>query len=662
MVKILINNREYNVEPGTTILEACKQQGIEIPVFCYHKKLNVAGNCRMCLIEVEKCPKPVASCATEVTEGMGIHTDTELVHNARKGVLELLLINHPLDCPICDQGGECDLQDITMAYGPGSSRFAFYKRAVPNKYMGPFIKTVMNRCIHCTRCVRFATEIAGVEELGTTGRGENTEIISYMEKAVKSELSGNTIDLCPVGALTNKPYAFHGRPWELTNTPSIDVLDAVGSHIYFGVRDDNVLRVTPRVCEEINEEWISDKTRFAYDGISVSRIDQPYIRLGNTLEAIPWANALEFVADIIKNSNPNKIGVLSGELADMESQLALKMLCDSLEIHNRDAFFHGENFISEKRSQYIFNTPLEKLEKAKTIILVGTNPRHEATMVNARIKKASYRNNAQVFVIGEEFDLSYPYVHLGHHVEDLEKLLKKSDFKNLELDKAELIIGSSVMAHPDRDFILKTLDKLYDKYKMNINFLHYAASHVGALDIKFTPKGKGLSGKKILEAMAKNTLDLCLIHNANISLPKNTKTKIVYIGHHGDQLAMHADIILPSLSYAEKKSSYTNTFGLRQQTNKAIPAPGQAKDDWKIFRALADACGLAMPYNTLEQLQNLLPSFKSKARWQKFDMETTSKPTNKPFVYPVQNYYQHDIISKHSKNMANAVEEIVRGV
>ncbi len=661
MVKLIIDDQEVEVASGTTILKACQSITKEIPVFCYHPKLKVAGNCRMCLVEVEKSPKPIASCTTPVSEGMVVYTKTPMVEKARKGVLELLLINHPLDCPICDQGGECDLQDLTLNYGSGNSRYKFYKRAVPNKYMGPFIKTVMNRCIHCTRCVRFATEIAGVQEIGTHGRGEHTEIINSLGKAIRSELSGNMIDICPVGALTNKPYAFHGRPWELQHTDSIDVLDAVGSNIHIDVRDNKVLRITPRTNEDINEEWISDKTRFAYDGLACQRLDKPYIRKNKKLVPCSWDEAFDAIRKQITKVNSSEIAALAGDLADQESQLALRMLLDAMDVKNRDCRVDGAMIPYDHRSHYLFNTTIKNLENADAILLVGCNPRHEATMVNARINKA-VKNHCIIGLVGEQVDLAYPYQFLGDSPSILSEIAKGAHpfAEVLKIAKNPVIIlGTSCFLNTDLSSILRDCNELYTKFNIGLNILHTAAGRVGGLDVGFVPASGGKNFHEIIDGTKAGDIKFLYLLNVDIDADFNNAF-VVYQGHHGDCGAAHADVILPGAAYTEKAATYVNMEGKSQQTNQALLPPGDAKEDWKILRALSETLSKPLPFNTLAQLQDLLPKFELPTMFEPFKA-TASKGKVKRFKPAVTNYYMHDVISRYSTNMANAVQEIQGG-
>ena len=659
MVKLIIDDVEVEVEPGTSILKACGELAKEIPVFCYHPRLKVAGNCRMCLVEVEKSSKPVASCATAVYEGMVVRTKTPMVERARKGVLELLLINHPLDCPICDQGGECDLQDITLNYGSGNSRYDFFKRAVSDKYMGPFIKTVMNRCIHCTRCVRFATDVAGVEEIGTIGRGENTEIISYLDKAISSELSGNMIDICPVGALTNKPYAFHGRPWELQGIDSIDVLDAVGSNIRIDVRDQQVMRIMPRLNEAINEEWISDKTRFSYDGLACQRLDKTYIRKDGKLTACSWDEAITTVCQKIIETKAGEMAALTGDLADQESMLALRMLLDSIGVKNRDCRVDGAMLPYENRSHYLFNSTIKSIEEADVILLIGCNPRYEATMVNARLRKA-VNNRCKIALIGKPVNLTYPYIHLGDTASALDDLIKGSHSFSEILRNAKrpmVILGTSCFMQ-DQLGLLNLVNRLFQEYSCQVNILHTAAARVGGLDISFVPKENGKNFNQIIDSARNGSLKLLYLLNVDID-ESYGDAFIIYQGHHGDIGASRADVVLPGSAFSEKNATYVNMEGVVQKTNQALLPPGDAKEDWKIIRAISEKLGNPLPFNTLVQLQNLLPQL-AKPDFEQFNV-TETKLSNEPFKTAVVNYYMRDVISRHSVNMANAISEIVDG-
>ncbi len=675
MIKLTINKQTIEVEPGTTILQACEQLEVEIPVFCYHARLSIAGNCRMCLVEVEKTAKPVASCAMPVSEGMVVHTDSPMVEKARKGNLEFLLINHPLDCPICDQGGECDLQDITMAYGSGESRFDLNKRAVNDKYMGPLIKTVMTRCIHCTRCVRFANEVAGSPELGTTGRGEHMEITSYLENAVSSELSGNMIDLCPVGALTSKPYAFHGRSWELTKTESIDVLDAVGSNIRIDSRGREIMRILPRLNEDINEEWISDRTRFAYDGLKRQRLDQPYRRIDGKLQPCTWDEAFATIKEKLETAKGSEIAALAGDMVDCESMLSLKELMLSLGSPHIDCRQDGSSLSTSSRSHYIMNTPIARIEESDCILLIGTNPRHEAPIVNARIRKRYLQGGLSIGLIGSPIDLSYKYENLGETPE----VLESDPFSNA-LKKAKrpmMILGQAVFNRPDTLAILGAIQKLIKKYQFiqedwnGYNVLHTAAARVGGLDLGFVPQQDGLSTKEILKACQKDKIKVIYLLGVDeISMDQLGSAFVIYQGHHGDAGAHRADVILPGATYTEKTATYVNTEGRVQTARQALPPPGDAKEDWRIIRALSEVVGYTLPYNTWDDIQLALikghPAFASRgvivsSKWEDFAQSKNSLIEAAPFHLPISNFYMTDVISRHSANMVACVQEITQG-
>ena len=666
MVKLTINNQAVDVEPGTTIFKACEKVGVEIPHFCYHSRLSIAGNCRMCWVEVEKNSKPVASCHMPVSEGMVVRTDTPTVEKARQGVLEFLLINHPLDCPICDQGGECDLQDLTLHYGPGDSRFELNKRAVADKYMGPLIKTVMTRCIHCTRCIRFGSEIGGVQELGALGRGEHTEITSYLEGAVTSELSGNMIDICPVGALTNKPYAFHGRPWELSKTNSIDVMDAVGSHIRIDSKNNEVLRILPSVKEDINEEWISYRTRFAYDGLKRQRLDSPYIRKKGKLVPCSFDEAFQEILDKVKKTDPSTIGALAGPLADCESMVMLKQIMLHLGSHRYDCRPLGSHLPFKDRSQYILNSTIQGLEKADCILLVGTNPRLEAPMVNARIRKNYFHNRIPIGLIGDMVDLNYTYYHVGYSAKDLSS--KSPFFEKLGQSRYPAVIfGQSFFQQAQSPYFFKTVNKLVKFYPFiqqnwcGYNVLHTDASQVGGLDVGF------VSDEWNTSSILEKSNVLFLLGFDDNALKNNPDTFIVYLGHHGDVGAHEADVILPGCTYTEKEATYVNTEGRPQRTNQAVLPPGQAQEDWKILQTLGEKLGVKIANkNPLDLLVKESPIFRhmgdiTPSPWVPLD-ETKEKTDDDPILQStVQNFYMTNIITRHSMNMAQCVSEILEG-
>jgi NADH-quinone oxidoreductase subunit G len=618
MTKLIVDGREIEVPPDYTLLQACEAAGAEIPRFCFHERLSIAGNCRMCLVELKGSPKPIASCAWAVRdcrpgphgEPPEVATKTPMVRKAREGVMEFLLINHPLDCPICDQGGECDLQDQAMAYGIDASRYRESKRAVEDKYLGALVKTIMNRCIHCTRCVRFMTEVAGVPELGAIGRGEDTEITSYLEQAMTSELQGNVVDLCPVGALTSKPYAFAARPWELNKTESIDVMDAVGSAIRIDTRGREVMRILPRVNEDVNEEWISDKTRHVVDGLRLQRLDQPYIRENDRLLPATWRAAFDAIAARVKATPAQRIGAIAGDLAAVEEIFALKDLFARLGVGNVDCRQDGAAIdASWGRATYLFNAGIAGIEKADALLLVGSNPRHEAAVLNARIRKRWRMGNFPIGLIGERADLTYPYEHLGVGPQTLAEVADATnDFGRL-LQKAErplVIIGMAALARPDGAAIaalaakaaLGTRSDGWNGYCV----LHTAAARVGALDVGFTPTPGGLTAQQMASPGA---LDLIFLLGADeIEIAPDAFT--IYIGSHGDRGAERADIILSGAAYPEKSGLYVNTEGRVQMAARASFPPGEAREDWAIMRALSDVLGCRLPYDSLAGLRQAL--------------------------------------------------------
>ncbi|WP_375679110.1 MULTISPECIES: NADH-quinone oxidoreductase subunit NuoG [unclassified Bartonella] len=617
MINIKVDGKEIEVPDYYTLLQAAEAAGAEIPRFCFHESLSIAGNCRMCLVEVKGGPpKPQASCAMGVRdlrlgpngEAPEIFTNTPMVKKAREGVMEFLLINHPLDCPVCDQGGECDLQDQAMLYGRDCSRYTENKRAVEDKYIGPLVKTVMTRCIHCTRCVRFTTEVAGISELGLIGRGEDAEITTYLEKAMTSELQGNVIDLCPVGALTSKPYAFHARPWELVKTESIDVMDALGSAIRIDSRGREVMRIMPRTNEDVNEEWISDKTRFIWDGLRTQRLDKPYVRKDGKLQPVSWTEAFAKIKMVISKIFPEKIGAIAGDLASVEEMYALKALLSSLGSTLFDCRQRGGALSPEfGRSSYIFNPTIVGIEQADALLIVGSNPRHEAAVLNARILKRQRMGNFPIALIGEKVDLRYPYSYLGSGSDTLTTLIRGEDvFFNVlkEAKRPLILIGEGAVSGNEGLSVLKSLAKLADSIGAlsetwnGFGVLHNAASIVGGLDIGFTSK---LGVANILK-----TCEVLFLLGADEVELANTKAFTVYIGSHGDNGAHAADVILPASAYTEKSGLYVNTEGRVQMTNRAGFAPGEAKEDWAILRALSDILGQKLPFDSLSQLRQCL--------------------------------------------------------
>ena len=668
MPTLTINGTEVTVEPGTTVLQACEQLDIEVPRFCYHERLSIAGNCRMCLVDMERSPKPIASCAMPAGDGMVIHTDTERVKKAREGVMEFLLVNHPLDCPVCDQGGECDLQDQSVAFGSGHGRFDENKRAVEDKNMGPLIATTMTRCIHCMRCVRFSDEIAGVKDMGAIGRGDHTEVVTYLDSVLDTELSGNVIDLCPVGALTSKPYAFTARSWELKSHPSIDVMDAVGSNINVDTRDGAVMRVLPRIHEDVNEEWISDKTRFAYDGIKKRRLDRPYVRKNGKLEEASWGEAFAAVKNGLKGVKGDEIAGLVGDTADMESMFALKGLLASLGSNRVEARQDGAALDASIRAGYLMNTGIAGIEDADYLLLIGTNPRAEAPLVNARIRKTTVKKGLKVGRIGAEADLTYAVEDFGNDASlvksakggrhAISKLLKAAE-------KPMIIIGQAALARADGAAILKMARDLADKYCVKadwngFNVLHTAASRVGALDLGLTAEG-GIDA--VLADAHEGKLKAAFLLGADeFDSSALAKTFTVYLGTHGDEGVKNADVILPGATYTEKAGTYINTEGRVQQAEKASVAPGDAREDWTILRALSDIVGETLPYNTLAELRAMMvkaaPATATldtlpAAEWGDFGTEgDIAKTAITPFSV---NFYQTNPIARASSVMADCI-------
>ena len=672
---VTVDGKKVEVQNGMTVLQACEMAGAEIPRFCYHERLAIAGNCRMCLVQVEKSPKPVASCAQPVNDGMVIYTNTPEVHKMREGVMEFLLINHPLDCPICDQGGECDLQDQAMGYGKGVSRFHENKRAVEDKDMGPLIKTSMTRCIHCTRCVRFIEDVAGTHELGAVNRGEDMAISTYIEKSVTSELSGNIIDLCPVGALTSKPYAFKARSWELKPTESIDVLDAVGSNIRIDSKGREVMRILPRLHEDINEEWISDRTRFAYDGLKYQRLDVPMVKEAGKLKEASWQTAYKKIHEKIKHVEAKKVGAIAGDLTDVESMLLMKELLNKIGSVNYDCRQDGSLLDNSERALYIFNTTIAGIEKADFCLIVGSNPRHEAAILNARIHKAQLHNHLKAALIGQKVDLTYKYKHLGENPWILKQLSEGQHPFCKELGAYThplLIIGAGALARNDFEATLYYARKLALRYGFvkegwnGFNILQKAASRVGGLDIGFIPGKNGLTTNQMLEEA-----EVLFIMGADeIDISKiNKKAFVVYIGHHGDKIAPRADVILPAAAYTEKDATYVNLEGRVQRTKLAVYPPNMAKADWVIINELSQVMGHNLGFRTQEDV------------WAKMGQvnrvfKTLDQVASEPFPNelgkmkefssdfyenPIANYYMTDPISRNSKTMAQCSRVMLKG-
>jgi len=672
LVSLTIDGLEAKVPAGTTILQAAETIGIEIPRFCYHDRLSIAGNCRMCLVEVEKFPKPQASCAVPVFDGMNVFTRSSVTKLAREGVMEFLLVNHPLDCPICDQGGECDLQDQSMAFGSDRSRFvdnAFMgKRAVEDKNIGPLVKTIMTRCIHCTRCVRFGAEVAGVEDLGTTGRGGDIQIGTYIEKMFNSEMSGNVIDLCPVGALTSKPYSFTARTWELRSTESIDAMDAVGTNVTVNTRGGEVMRIIPRLNEDINEEWMSDKARFSYDGLKRQRLTSPFVRGadGHFKEA-DWEEALAAVANGLGDLSGDEIMGVSGRFTDAEAAASLYDLLhsyDSEALHTETRFPNSSGGTG-LRSNYVMNSTIAGIEDADLVLLVGTNPRYEAPLVNTRLRKCYIQNELEVAMVGENVDLTYEYEYLGDSAQTFADIAsgKHAFAKKLKDAKNPLIIvGDNVFARDDADAMFAAAQKVQGSCNAKLNVLHQSAGQVAALDIGYKGWATPATAPKFVWLLGAETVPEDVVKDAFV----------VYQGHHGDRGAQMADVILPGAAYTEKDGTYVNTEGRSQTTRVAVTPPEQAREDWKIIRAVSEVVGRALPYDSLggvrARLAELAPSLTrydvvEKANFHASALEIANQEkgsvSSSPLSVPMkvlQDYYMTDCITRASPTMAKCVK------
>ena len=679
MPKITIDNKEIHFENGMTVLQACELAGVEIPRFCYHEKLSIAGNCRMCLVEMEKSPKPIASCAMPAGDGMIIKTTTDLVKKARKGVMEFLLINHPLDCPICDQGGECDLQDQALYYGFDKSRYEENKRAVNNKYMGPLVSTIMTRCIHCTRCVRFSTEVAGVDDLGLLGRGENAEITTYLQKTIQSELSGNVIDLCPVGALTNKPYAFKSRPWELKNTETYDVFDGLGSSIRVDTMGKKVFRVLPRINEEINEEWISDKTRFAIDGLSRQRLDKVFIKKESKLIEENWDSTLSLIKDELNKRGKENTITLSGKFTDIETLFAAKLFSKSLGSKYYDCRYDNAQFVLGSQDSYMFNSSIQEIDNADAILLVGSNPRWEASVLNSRIRKAYINNDCKIGIIGKKINLNYKYYQISENLNSLNEILnEKNDFSKILLKAKNpmIVIGTSAINFNKGQEVLEVCAEIAKKLpNANSNFnplniLNQDISRVGALEINFYNSAFNGDYANAISKKIKETKPVVFLLGLDEIEPKILKDSfIVYMGHHGDKLASFADIVLPIPAYTEKSSTYMNIEGRVIQTSRCHNPLGEAKEEWKIFRVLSDFFGKEIKCNNLKDLREML--IKSYNQFERL-LELPKKNmisfgskkliSDKKINYNIKNFYMNDSISRASETMAKCTKEILEKV
>jgi NADH-quinone oxidoreductase subunit G len=665
MPTLTVDGIEVEVEPGTTVLQACEQAGIEIPRFCYHERLSIAGNCRMCLVEVSPGPpKPAASCALPAGDGMVVKTNTEKVKQYREGVMEFLLINHPLDCPICDQGGECDLQDQSMAYGEGASRYTEKRRIVKEKYMGPLIRTIMTRCIHCTRCVRFADEIAGVPSLGAIGRGEKMQITTYNEQAFASEMAGNVVDLCPVGALTSKPYTFKARPWELKNTETVDVHDALGSNIRIDSRGKAVMRALPRIHEEVNEEWISDKTRHAVDGLAKNRLDRPYVKKNGKLQEATWAEAFGAIAAILKSVEGSQIAGIVGDLCDAESMYAMKSLIASLggSVECRQ---DGSKICAKHRAGYLFNSGVAGIDEADAILLVGSNPRHESPVLNARIRQRWLKRKCKVANIGPEDDLTYKVEQLGDSAKVLQDILDgKNDFADVlkNAERPMIILGQGALNRDDSLAIIKLAHDICEKYGgvtdewNGFNVLHTAASRVAAIDLGLVTDG-GING--ILNGVESGNIKVVYNLGADeFDTSQLEKAFVIYQGSHGDEGVKHADVILPGVVYTEKPGTYINTEGRVQIAQRAIFGPGEAREDWTIFRALSEAIGKKLPFDDIAGLRAKMcaeyPLFahvdeKPNAEWADFGV--AGKVSKNGFIHAIKDFWGTNPIARSSETM-----------
>jgi NADH-quinone oxidoreductase subunit G len=660
MPKVKVDGVEIEVPAGATVLQACELAGKEIPRFCYHERLSIAGNCRMCLVEVKPGPpKPQASCALPAADGQEIVTMSPMVKKAREGVMEFLLINHPLDCPICDQGGECDLQDQAIAYGRGHSRFAENKRAVTDKYMGPVVKTIMTRCIQCTRCVRFAEEVAGVEEIGAVARGENMEITSYLEGSLTSELSGNVVDLCPVGALVSKPYSFEARPWELRKVPGIDVMDAVGTNIRIDHRLREVMRALPRINEDVNEEWASDKTRHAVDGLLRNRLDRPWVRRNGKLEAASWEEAFATIAERLEGASGDQVAAIAGDLQDLESIYAMKALLRSYGSMLHECRQDGAIFDTSSITDYRFNSTIAGIEDAPAILLVGANPRWEAPLVNTRIRKA-VKKGAKVFRIGPEVDLTYPVVELGNDLATLAKLPKELREAFQGKENAAFILGMGALVH----------DGAYDSawaaaagLGATLNVLHTAASRVGALDLGFVAQG----GIEAIRAAAPKLKALFLLGADEMDISAFADVFTIYIGTHGDRGVRHADVILPAAAHTEKHGIYVNLEGRVQYSEMAVAPPGEAREDWTILRALSDALGKRLKFDSLSELRaaigNEFPHL-TEPGLTLFSVAQSRVKVPKAsgaIRYPIEDFYLTNPIARSSPTLQRCSAEILHG-
>ena len=661
MLKLKVNNIDVEVEEGLTVLQACEKAGVEIPRFCYHEKLSIAGNCRMCLVEMEKSPKPVASCAMPAADGMNIKTNTPFVEKARKGVMEFLLANHPLDCPVCDQGGECDLQDQSMFYGVDKSRFKENKRSVPEKNMGPLIKTQMTRCIHCTRCVRFATEVAGVPEIGAIGRGEDMQITTYLEQSMQSELSANVVDLCPVGALTSKPYVFEARPWELKKTESIDVMDAIGSNIRVDTYDWEVKRILPIINEDINEEWISDKTRYACDGLLHQRLDTPFIKYNGKFEKASWNEVNKIIKSKFENTSKERICGFVGDLTNMETSYIFKEFFDrTLDINNYESRSDNRYLDLSKRENYLFNSSINGIEESDLVFLIGANPRYEATILNARIRKSYLNNNTKIISLNELGDLTYPYESLDGQTQTLKEIVDgghKISKLILNASKPMVILGESFLKLNSSKYFFKKIKKfLLENNKINdewnsLNILSCDAATVGNYDLGLINENKNL-----LQDLKDHKFDIVyLVGQDNLNFEKKDEF-IIYQGSHGDKGAELADIILPGSAYTEQDGYFTNLEGKLQKAYKASYPPGESKEDWLIINEIAEYMNNRKLFNDKDELESSMINYlnlqKEKSYEEKIkENNELNEFHNETLNIKMKDYYFSNVIAKSSKTM-----------
>ncbi|HYE27127.1 MAG TPA: NADH-quinone oxidoreductase subunit NuoG [Allosphingosinicella sp.] len=661
MPKLKVNGIDVEVPPGATVLQACEAVGVEVPRFCYHERLSIAGNCRMCLVEVKPGPpKPQASCALPASDGQEISTMSPAVKKAREGVMEFLLINHPLDCPICDQGGECDLQDQAMAYGRGHSRFAENKRAVTEKYMGPVVKTIMTRCIQCTRCVRFAEEVAGVEEIGAIGRGENMEITSYLEGAVTSELSGNVVDLCPVGALVSKPYSFEARPWELRKVPGIDVMDAVGTNIRIDHRFREVMRALPRLNEDVNEEWAHDKTRHCVDGLVRNRLDRPWVREAGQLRPATWEEAFAVIGERLSGAAGDEVAGIAGDLQDLESIFALKKLLQTFGSTLHECRQDGALFDVSSPAAYRFNPTIAGIEVAPAVLLVGANPRWEAPLVNTRIRKA-VKGGAKVFRIGPAVDLTYPANELGNDLAVLGKLPKAVGDAFEGMENAAVVVGMGALRTAGAYEAARAAAAALGA---SFGLLHTAASRVGALDLGFVTEG----GVEAIRARAGRLRALFLLGADELDTSAFAGTFTVYVGTHGDRGVRHADVILPAAAYTEKHGTYVNLEGRVQLSEFAVHPPGEAREDWTIFRALSEVLGTALPFDRLAELRAAIAAEVPRLGTVGLGAVEPLAPSTGPspkvageIIYPIEDFYLTNPIARASPTLQRCSAEILHG-